>query len=86
VLNEKNDMPTKIWIIVIQLYSFHLRFIIKGSIGKLGDPDLVCVRPVHLALSGTSQQYFSLRTNQPPAISQQYFSLRTNQHQTSATS
>jgi hypothetical protein len=32
-------------------------------------------------LSATSQQYFSLRTNQPPAISQQYFSLRTNQHQ-----
>jgi hypothetical protein len=25
--------------------------------------------------------YFSLTTNQPPAISQQYFSLRTNQHQ-----
>jgi hypothetical protein len=37
-------------------------------------------------LSATSQQYFSLRTNQPPAISQQYFSLRTNQHQSSATS
>jgi hypothetical protein len=32
------------------------------------------------------QQYFSLRTNQPPATSQQYFSLRTNQHQPSATS
>jgi hypothetical protein len=37
-------------------------------------------------LSATSQQYFSLRTNQPPAASQQYFSLRTNQHQPSATS
>jgi hypothetical protein len=37
-------------------------------------------------LSTTSQQYFSLRTNQPPAISQQYFSLGTNQHQPSATS
>jgi hypothetical protein len=37
-------------------------------------------------LSATSQQYFSLRTNQPSAISQQYFSLRTNQHQPSATS
>jgi hypothetical protein len=33
-----------------------------------------------------SQQYFSLRTNQPPATSQQYFSLTTNQHQPSATS
>jgi hypothetical protein len=32
-----------------------------------------------------SQQYFSLRTNQPPATSQQYSSLRTNQHQPSAT-
>jgi hypothetical protein len=32
-----------------------------------------------LGLSATSQQYFSLRTNQPPATSQQYFSLRTNQ-------
>jgi hypothetical protein len=37
-------------------------------------------------LSATSQQYFSLRKNQPPAISQQYFSLRTNQHQSTATS
>jgi hypothetical protein len=34
-----------------------------------------------LGLSATSQQYFSLRTNQPPATSQQYSSLRTNQHQ-----
>jgi hypothetical protein len=39
-----------------------------------------------LGLSATSQQYFSLTTNQPPATSQQYFSLRTNQHQPSATS
>jgi hypothetical protein len=39
-----------------------------------------------LGLSGTSQQYFSLTTNQPSATSQQYFSLRTNQHQSSATS
>jgi hypothetical protein len=39
-----------------------------------------------LGLSATSQQYFSFRTNQPPATSQQYFSLRTNQHQSSATS
>jgi hypothetical protein len=34
-----------------------------------------------LGLSATSQQYFSLTTNQPPATSQQYSSLRTNQHQ-----
>jgi hypothetical protein len=34
--------------------------------------------PCSLGLSATSQQYFSLKTNQPPAISQQYFSLRTN--------
>jgi hypothetical protein len=39
-----------------------------------------------LGLSATSQQCFSLRTNQPPATSQQYSSLRTNQHQPSATS
>jgi hypothetical protein len=40
-----------------------------------------------LGLSATSQQYFSLRTNQQPAAtSQQYSSLRTNQHQPSATS
>jgi hypothetical protein len=39
-----------------------------------------------LGLSTTSQQYFFLRTNQPPATSQQYSSLRTNQHQPSATS
>jgi hypothetical protein len=41
-------------------------------------------RPCSFGLSATSQQYFSLRTNQPPATSQQYFSLRTNQHQPSA--
>jgi hypothetical protein len=40
--------------------------------------------PCSFGLSATSQQYFSLRTNQPPATSQQYFSLRTNQHQPSA--
>jgi hypothetical protein len=39
-----------------------------------------------LGLSATGQQYFSLKTNQPPATRQQYFSLRTNQHQPSATS
>jgi hypothetical protein len=44
------------------------------------------LRPCSLGLSATSQQYFSLTTNQPPATSQQYFSLRTNQHQPSATS
>jgi hypothetical protein len=43
-------------------------------------------KPCSLGLSATSQQYFSLRTNQPPATSQQYYSLRTNQHQPSATS
>jgi hypothetical protein len=42
--------------------------------------------PCSLGLSATSQQYFSLRTNQPPATSQQYSSLRTNQHQPLATS
>jgi hypothetical protein len=47
-----------------------------------------CINSVacSLGLSATSQQYFSLTTNQPPANSQQYFSLRTNQHQPSATS
>jgi hypothetical protein len=39
-----------------------------------------------LGLSATSQQYFSLGTNQPPTTSQQYSSLRTNQHQPSPTS
>jgi hypothetical protein len=39
-----------------------------------------------LCLSATSQQYFFLTTNQPPATSQQYFSLGTNQHQPSTTS
>jgi hypothetical protein len=34
-----------------------------------------------LGLSAASQQYFSLRTNQPPTTSQRYASLRTNQHQ-----
>jgi hypothetical protein len=44
------------------------------------------VAPCLFGLSATSQQYFSLRTNQPSTTSQQYFSLRTNQHQPSATS
>jgi hypothetical protein len=39
-----------------------------------------------LGLSAISQQYFSLRTNQPPATSQQYFYLRINQHQPPVTS
>jgi hypothetical protein len=43
--------------------------------GKLRATPIV-FRRVRLAY----QQYFSLRTNQPPATSQQYFSLRTNQH------
>jgi hypothetical protein len=47
---------------------------------------LTYIRPVRFGLSATSQQYFSLRTNQPPTTSQQYFSLRTNQHHPSATS
>jgi hypothetical protein len=37
-----------------------------------------------LGLLATSQQYFSLRTNQPPATSQQYSSLRRDQHQPSS--
>jgi hypothetical protein len=47
---------------------------------------MIIVPPCSLGLSATSQQYFSLTTNQPPAISQQYSSLRTNQHQPTATS
>jgi hypothetical protein len=39
-----------------------------------------------ISLSATSQQYFSLTTDQPPATNQQYSCLRTNQHQPSATS
>jgi hypothetical protein len=42
--------------------------------------------PCSLGLSAISQQYFSLRTNQPTATSQQYYSLGTNQHQPPATS
>jgi hypothetical protein len=49
-------------------------------------PFRLAYQPPSLGLSTTSQQYFSLRTNQPPATSQQYSSLRTNQHQPSATS
>jgi hypothetical protein len=42
--------------------------------------------PCSLGLSTTNQQYFSLRTNQPPATSEQYFSLGTNLYQPSAIS
>jgi hypothetical protein len=54
-------------------------------------PTFLCLhstvdRPCSFGLSATSQQYFSLTTNQPPATSQQYFPLTTNQHQPSATS
>jgi hypothetical protein len=48
--------------------------------------EIITQKQSSFGLSATSQQYFSLRTNQPPAISQQYVSLRTNQHQPSATS
>jgi hypothetical protein len=41
--------------------------------------------PSSFGLSATNQQYFSLRTNQPPATSQ-YFALRTYQHQPPAAS
>jgi hypothetical protein len=53
----------------------------KGSFAKNQDSNTCS-----LGLSATSQQYYSLRTNQTPATSQQYFSPRTNQHQISATS
>jgi hypothetical protein len=51
-------------------------FLLKGDPTVPGIPV-----PCSLGLSATSQQYFSLRTNQPPATSQQYFCLRINQHQ-----
>jgi hypothetical protein len=54
--------------------------------GKGRRGDMPAASPCSFGLSATSQQYFSLTTNQPPAISQQYFSLRSNQHQPSATS
>jgi hypothetical protein len=37
--------------------------------------------PCSLGLSATRQEYFCLTSNQPLATSQQYYSLRTNQHQ-----
>jgi hypothetical protein len=52
----------------------------------LGFTNVSRFAPCSFGLSATSKQYFSLRTNQPPATSQQYFSLRTNQHQSSAIS
>jgi hypothetical protein len=42
---------------------------------------LLNLRYSSVELSATSQQYFSRRRSQPPAINQQYFSIRTNQHQ-----
>jgi hypothetical protein len=60
----------------------HQRFYIK----QLVYTPLRTYTPCSLGLSATKQQYFSLRTNQPPTTSQQYFSLRTNQHRSSATS
>jgi hypothetical protein len=57
----------------------------KAEAGRPCPGDRV-VPPCSLGLSVISQQYFSLRTNQPLATSEQYFSLRTNQHQPSATS
>jgi hypothetical protein len=61
-----------VWPSLSQLHMFRKK---KLSIaGPIGKP------------TATSQQYFSLRTNQPSATRQQYFSLRTNQHRPSATS
>jgi hypothetical protein len=58
-----------------------------ATCGVVGMADCSGLRTAcSFGLSATSQQYFSFRTNQPPAISQQYFSLRRNQHPPSATS
>jgi hypothetical protein len=58
-----------------------------ASLWLLGPKRRLLLRlPCSLGLSAISQQYFSLRTNQPPTTSQQYSSLRTNQHQPPATS
>jgi hypothetical protein len=58
------------------------------KLGQLSSSNKISgkLTPCSIGLSATSQQYFSLTTNQPPATSQQYFSLRINQHQLSATS
>jgi hypothetical protein len=53
---------------------------------QTGEEGYCSLAACSLGLSATSQQYFSLRTNQPPATSQQYFSLSTNQHQPPTTS
>jgi hypothetical protein len=62
----------------------------SGVLGTFADTHLAsstCLaRTCSFVLSATSQQYFSLRTNKPPAISHQYFFLKTNQHQPSAIS
>jgi hypothetical protein len=65
-----------IFFFIINYFSIRIKLRIRAII----------IRACSSGLSATSQQYFCLRTNQPPATSQQYFSLRTNQHQPSATS
>jgi hypothetical protein len=68
------------------LRGFTFFFLESSSLRLIFESPVSAPAACSLALSATSQQYFSLRTNQPPTTSQQYFSLRTNQHQPSATS
>jgi hypothetical protein len=49
-------------------------------------PSVPSTVAVFVWLISHNRAVFSLRTNQPSATSQQQFSLRTNQHQPSATS
>jgi hypothetical protein len=66
----------------------------RGGCSPFAMPPLAAVaafrlrdrQPCSFDLSATSQQYFSLKINQPSPTNQQYFSLRTNQHQPSTTS
>jgi hypothetical protein len=74
----------------IQLQQIHFMQATKTyhmhQFGNLDECVVSLDAPCSLGLSATSQQYFSLTTNQPPPTSQQCSSLRTNQHQPSATS
>jgi hypothetical protein len=56
-------------------------FMLRATSSDIAVENFGIESPCLFGLSPTSQQYFSLGTNQPLATNQQYFSLRTNQHQ-----
>jgi hypothetical protein len=64
----------------VEVKMLNVLYYLQTTWAKMCGKSLSKSAPCSFGLSATSQQYFSLRTNQPAVTSQQCFSLRTNQH------